>query len=201
MPLVATMSTDTDSSHKTPGEMVREARKSLGLSLADVAAMTRVPKTMLKHLESDRYDEYSAEVFARGHLRNYAREVQLEPEIVLQAFDRYTGQLTTDTEGDEEGDETAIPAADDEDPFWDVDVAAIQRRVQPAHLVAVGLVLVALFVIFGMLTGSRATAQDPNEFPDSSAATSSEDWEMEEETEKSKWLLEKQNSGSESSDP
>lgn len=192
------MSSDTDSSQKTPGEMVREARKSLGLSLADVAAMTRIPKTMLKHLESDRYDEYSAEVFARGHLRNYAREVQLEPEIVLQAFDRYTGQLTSEPEADEEADDP-IPAANDDDPFWDVDVGAIQRRVQPAHLVAVGLVLVALFVVFGMLTGNRATAQKPNEFPDSAATTTSEDWEMEKETEKSKWLLEKQNNGSESS--
>ncbi|MFB6373483.1 MAG: helix-turn-helix domain-containing protein [Bradymonadaceae bacterium] len=178
--------------------MVREARKSLGLSLADVAAMTRIPKTMLKHLESDRYDEYSAEVFARGHLRNYAREVQLEPEIVLQAFDRYTGKLTSDPEVDEQADESIPPSNADEAPFWDVDIGAIQRHVQPAHLVAVGLVLVALFVVFGMLTGSRATAQKPNEFPEA-AATTSDDWEMEKETEKSKWLLEKQNSGAESS--
>ena len=192
------MSSDTDGSQKTPGEMVREARKSLGLSLADVAAMTRIPKTMLKHLESDRYDEYSAEVFARGHLRNYAREVQLEPEIILQAFDRYTGRLTSTPEVDEEVDE-AIPAStSDGDPFWDIDIDAIQRRVQPAHLVAVGLVLVALFVVFGMLTGSRATAQDPNEFPESSAATTSDDWEMEKETEKSKWLLEQQGGSEES---
>ena len=194
------MSSNTDGSQKTPGAMVREARKSLGLSLADVAALTRIPKTMLKHLESERYDEYSAEVFARGHLRNYAREVQLEPEIILQAFDRYTGRLTSEPEGDEETDEVIPTATSDGDPFWEIDVDAIQRRVQPAHLVAVGLVLVALFVVFGMLTGSRATAQDPTEFPESSAATTSDDWEMEKETEKSKWLLEQQGGADQTGD-
>ncbi len=192
------MSTDTDdSSQKTPGEMVREARKSLGLSLADVAAMTRVPKAMLKHLESDRYDEYSADVFARGHLRNYAREVQLDPEIVLQAFDRYTGRSSPEPEREEEFEEPVAPESTDE-PFWEMDFAAIQRRVQPAHLVAVGLVLVALFVVFGMLTGSRATAEGPNEFPEESGAAT-DDWEMEKDTEKSRWLLNQQDDGSESS--
>jgi cytoskeletal protein RodZ len=193
------MSTDSDDSKKTPGEMVREARKSLGLSLADVAAMTRVPKTMLKHLESDRYDEYSADVFARGHLRNYAREVQLEPEIVLQAFDRYTGRRSPETEHEPESDEPA-ESSPSRDPFWNVDLSAIQRRVQPAHLVAVGLVLVALFVVFGMLSGSRATAQDPSEFPEESGAAT-DDWkEMEKGAEKSRWLLNQKNADSESAD-
>lgn len=193
------MSTDSDDSQKTPGEMVREARKSLGLSLADVAAMTRVPKTMLKHLESDRYDEYSADVFARGHLRNYAREVQLDPELVLQAFDRYTGRRSPKAEHDQESEEST-ESAPGQNPFWSVDFAAIQRQVQPAHLVAVGLVLVALFVVFGMLTGSRATAQDPNEFPEESGAATDEWQEMEKGAEKSRWLLNQKNTDSDSAD-
>jgi cytoskeletal protein RodZ len=193
------MSTDSDDSKKTPGEMVREARKSLGLSLADVAAMTRVPKAMLKHLESDRYDEYSADVFARGHLRNYAREVQLEPEIVLQAFDRYTGRRSPKAEHDQEAEDSAESASGQE-PFWNVDFVAIQRQVQPAHLVAAGLVLVALFVVFGMLTGSRATAQDPTEFPEESGAVT-DDWqEMEQGAEKSRWLLNQKDAEEESAD-
>lgn len=193
------MSTDSDDSKKTPGEMVREARKSMGLSLADVAAMTRVPKAMLKHLESDRYDEYSADVFARGHLRNYAREVQLEPEIVLQAFDRYTGRRSPKAEHDQESEDSSESASGQE-PFWNIDFVAIQRQVQPAHLVAVGLVLVALFVVFGMLTGSRATAQDPTEFPEESGAVT-DDWqEMEQGAEKSRWLLNQKDAEEESAD-
>lgn len=186
------MPKETENSKETPGEMVREARKSLGLSLADVAAMTRIPKTMLKHLESDRYDEYSAEVFARGHLRNYAREVQLEPEIVLRAFDRYTGVLSTTAEFDELSDEEPdVSSGDSEDEaFLDLDVQEFSRRVQPAHIVAVGLVLVALFVVFGVLSGKPATAQKPSEFEEEATETSSEEVELDEESEKSRWLLE-----------
>ena len=188
------MSSHTDSSQKTPGEMVRQARKSLGLSLADVAAMTRIPKTMLKHLESDRYDEYSAEVFARGHLRAYAREVQLEPEIVLQAFDRHTGRLSPEPESRESSRESISSADSDEENFWDrFDLDQIRQTVQPAHIAAALLVIVGLFVVFGVLTGKRATAQKSNEFPESSGAAT-KDWEMEEDSEKSRWLLEQRSS-------
>jgi cytoskeletal protein RodZ len=173
--------------------MIREARKSLGLSLADVAAMTRIPKTMLRHLEADRYDEYSAEVFARGHLRNYAREVQLEPEVVLQAFDRHTGKLSGAPEqADSSPDErVAASGGSGEEPWWDIEWGDVTKHVQATHMVAVVLVLAALFVVFGVLTGNRATAGDPNEFPETSGAAQG-DWEMEEETEKSRWLLDQQ---------
>ena len=39
----------------TAGQMLRQARERLGLSLADVAAVTRVPRNMLEHLE--RHDD------------------------------------------------------------------------------------------------------------------------------------------------
>lgn len=176
--------------------MVHEARKALGLSLADVAAMTRIPKTMLKHLESDRYDEYSAEVFARGHLRNYAREVDLEPEVVLQAFDRHTGRR-----GPEDVSEDAVArGGGGGEVSFDFDFGSLRETVQPSHLVAVGLVLVALFVVFGVLTGKRATAQDPNQFPETQNATTQGDWELEEESDKSRWLLDQPSTGEESGD-
>ena len=187
------MPSDTENKKKTPGAMIREARKSLGLSLADVAAMTRIPKTMLRHLEADRYDEYSAEVFARGHLRNYAREVQLEPEVVLQAFDRHTGKLSSSPERSERSVEERVAAGGaDEEPWWEIEWGQMTQQVQATHMVAVVLVLAALFVVFGVLTGNRATAGDPSEFPETSGAAAQGDWEMEEETEKSRWLLDQQ---------
>lgn len=182
---------------RSAGRMVREARKSLGLSLADVAAMTRIPKPMLQHLEADRFDEYSAPVFARGHLRNYAREVDLEPEIVLQAFDRQTGRSggrvdetvaeadAPDRSGDQD-DNSQIPWS-----FADLEIDEWRDVLEPTYLVVAGLVVVGLFVVFGMLSGKRATAQNANQFAEEPSETSKENWELEEETEKSRWLLEK----------
>lgn len=185
------MGDESREAEKSPGEMVREARRSLGLSLADVAAMTRIPKAMLRHLEEDRYDEYSAEVFARGHLRNYAREVQLEPEQVLKAFDRRTGRLGETSSNDvAESSETGGMA---KEAALELDLQSIRRRIRPAHLVAAGLGVVALIFLFSLLGGSQATAQDPNEFPetDEAGAATSTDLGSEEETDKSRWLLEK----------
>lgn len=177
--------------------MLCEARESLGLSVADVAAMTRIPKAMLKHLESDRYDEYSAEVFARGHLRNYAREVQLEPELVLKAFDRHRGRLdeTPNLREELEQDHETSTEPDDSqerDSTWfDVKLDEVTNHVQPAHLVAVGLVVAALFVVFGILAfnGQRATAQKTTDFPEG-AGTATDDWEPKDESKESRWLLE-----------
>lgn len=184
------MADESKEAEKSPGEMVREARKSLGLSLADVAAMTRIPKAMLRHLEEDRYDEYSAEVFARGHLRNYAREVQLEPEMVLKSFDRRTGRLgdSSSRESAESSDAGGVAT----DAALDLDLQSIRQRVRPAHLVAAGLGIVALIFLFSLLGGSQATAQDPNEFrADESGAATAPDLGAEEETEKTRWLIEK----------
>lgn len=197
------MSSQSDASNspsegtRSAGQMVREARKSLGLSLADVAAMTRIPKPMLQHLEADRFDEYSAPVFARGHLRNYAREVDLEPEVVLQAFDRQTGRNRGDVEqnnGESEASaRTQNDGGDSQVPwsFSDLGMDEWRDALEPTYLVVAGLVVVGVFVVFGMLSGKRATAQGSNEFADEPSETSKESWELEEETEKSRWLLEK----------
>jgi len=198
------MSTETEDSSKSPGEMLREARKSLGLSMADVAAMTRIPKAMLKHLESDRFEEYSAEVFVRGHLRNYAREVELEPEAVLQAFDRRMGTIGENVEVDEESSpeeesepEEAESLGVEKDDLFDLDVEAIREHVRPAHLVAVTLVVVALFVVFGVLTQQRATAQKNTDFRESSGSAS-ESWESEEKSRETRWRLQRSAEGAES---
>lgn len=179
--------------------MLCDARNSLGLSVADVAAMTRIPKAMLKHLEADRYDEYAAEVFVRGHLRNYAREVQLEPELILKAFDRHTGNLKKTPELEEELDTDAEEESEAVEPladgtWFDWDVDRVRKHVQPAHLVAVGLVLVALFVVFGVLTGQRATAQKDTDFSESSGAAA-DGWQPDEETRESRWELDQSPDG------
>ncbi len=195
------MSTDSETTQETPGTIVREARESLGLSVADIAAMTRIPKTMLEHLEADRYEEYPAEVFARGHLRNYAREVDLEPELVLQTFERHTGEGETETvesgeaETREDRDESHDHEAslDSGGPIDRVEWSQLWDRVQPSHLFAAILILAGLFGIFSLTGENRATAQDSNEFPDSER-TAEQNWNdsLDQRADKSQWLIKNQ---------
>lgn len=179
----------SEAAAKTPGTILREARESASLTLTDVAAMTRIPRTMLAHLEKDRFDEYSAEVFARGHLRNYARELRLDPETVIGAYERYTGKFREDVDLDDPVDAVAPRAARalrKRESALSFDLSGLAGGVRPTHIVAIGLVLVFLFVIVNFLTGSRATAKDPAQFP----AADEQDWELEQTVEETRWALE-----------
>lgn len=181
----------------TPGSMLREARESKSLSLSDMAAMTRIPKTMLSHLESDRFEEYEAEVFIRGHLRNYARELHLDPEAILHAYERVVGKLHN-TPKVEERKRISLRSREPETSGSEAPRkvssvsssgnvgAAIMQSIRPTHMVAVVLVIFGLLVMVSFLTSNRATAKDPATFPVTSDAV----WEIEQEVEQTRWLLE-----------
>jgi cytoskeletal protein RodZ len=175
---------------KSPGAILKHARTSLGLSLGEVAAMTRIPRTMLTHLEGDRFDEYSAEVFVRGHIRSYARELKLDPEKIIQAFERHTGNYSASLVDGVQGGEGArksISKAKKQVAGFGSQMSTITRKVRAAHVVAIALVLVFLFFVVNLIAGGQsATAKDPAQFP---TATET-DWEVEQAAQETRWALE-----------
>ena len=184
---------------KSPGTLLREAREERGLTLDDVAAMTRVPKPMLKHLERDRFEEYEADVFARGHLRNYAQELRLDVDDVIQAYERHTGRqkaadtahASTDrgTDGSGRGADSAASDSDDGLRIGSGGMAAVIGAfsgIRRTHVIAVVLGLVGLFVVFAYLGNSSVTAQDAAEYEEGEMS----DWELEQDVEETRWLLE-----------
>jgi cytoskeleton protein RodZ len=78
------------SSTQTAGAQLAQTRKERGLSVADVAAKLRIGSRQIEALEADDFDRLPGHTIARGFVRNYARFLQLDPEIVLKAFDKQT---------------------------------------------------------------------------------------------------------------
>ncbi len=70
------------------GVFLKREREVRGVSLAEVAAITRVPEPSLRSIEEDRLDDLPGEVFVRGFLRAYARCIGLDPEEVVSRLDR-----------------------------------------------------------------------------------------------------------------
>lgn len=70
----------------TVGSLLRQNREDLGLTLRDLAAVTKIQSHMLQCLEEDRFDEFPAEVFCRGFLRSYARELNMDDEAIVEAY-------------------------------------------------------------------------------------------------------------------
>jgi cytoskeleton protein RodZ len=69
------------------GTTLAQARESAGLSLEEVAAATRIRRTLILGIENDDFSGCGGDFYARGHLRNIAVAVGLDPAPLLAEFD------------------------------------------------------------------------------------------------------------------
>ena len=83
---------------KTIGEVLRLARINQGLSLEELQRKTDIQLDMLEALESDDFDKLPSPFYARSFLRKYAWAVELDENIVLDAYD--SGSMITYEEVD-----------------------------------------------------------------------------------------------------
>jgi cytoskeletal protein RodZ len=120
-----------ESTSRTAGEMLRAARQVRGISLAEVAAITRVSEAQLAALENDDYDKLSGALYARSFLRSYALAVGAPVDEVLDHYDRQTG---------------AAPRADTSAATWqeEVQIRRVGRSGAVLWLRAIGLIILAL---------------------------------------------------------
>lgn len=82
-------------SEPTVGALLRAARRQRGLSLAEVATVLRIPVRQLQSLESEELKAFTAEVYARGVFRAYARYVGIAVPEVEHAFARAVASART----------------------------------------------------------------------------------------------------------
>ncbi len=68
------------------GTMLREARERRGLDLDQLALLLKVPVRKLVALEADRHEELPGTAFVRGLATALARQLELDPAMVLAAL-------------------------------------------------------------------------------------------------------------------
>lgn len=153
---------------KTPGEILKRAREEHGWSVKEAAIATCISKIHIQHLENNRFDEFQ-EVFARGFIRNYARELGCDPYSVIRAFDRMRA-------------EEATYIAQEKTVSYE------PQMLKKTHFqIALAIVfLLSVIVAVGLVASSRAVAEDPASFE----KPKSENLEIGEEMRKTRWLLE-----------
>jgi cytoskeleton protein RodZ len=74
-----------------PGQGLAAARAVRGLSTSDVAGAINLRETVVKAIEQDDFTLCGGDVYARGHIRAYARQVGLDAAPLLAAYSRRTG--------------------------------------------------------------------------------------------------------------
>lgn len=67
--------------------MLKHEREAQGMTLSELAKVTRISETALENIENNRFEAFDAQVFVRGFLRNYARQLSIPAEKIIQAYD------------------------------------------------------------------------------------------------------------------
>ena len=72
------------------GDSLKQARKSKKMEVEDVAQQLYINPSIITHLEEENYGQIGAEVFIKGHLKNYAQLMDLPVEKILAALSEET---------------------------------------------------------------------------------------------------------------
>lgn len=83
----------------TPGKMLAQARKKMGLSELDVAERLNFRKALVGEIEQDIFDTSLPSTFNRGYLKNYAKLVNLPESEVLASYEALNLDTTQDKQG------------------------------------------------------------------------------------------------------
>src|SRR5688500_13544525 len=74
------------------GATLAAARQRAGLSLADVAARTRVRASVIEAMERDDFTGCGGDFYARGHIRAVAKAVGVDPVPLVAEYDESAGR-------------------------------------------------------------------------------------------------------------
>ncbi len=143
------------SGEETVGEILFSARMKSGVTRERISEVTRIPEEALKYLETDNFDMLPARVYVRGFLRNFAGELGLDVEHILEKYEVQTGQ-THKSKGD----------------FWEIKEKVIEEKKSsvniPKNLIlfVVGIIVVIIIVVLALRSEKDPEAVPPDAIPD-----------------------------------
>jgi cytoskeleton protein RodZ len=71
----------------TLGSTIRDAREAARISLESLSDSTSIRMGLLTEMENHNFSHCGGDTYARGHLRNIAKRIGLNPQILLDLYD------------------------------------------------------------------------------------------------------------------
>jgi transcriptional regulator with XRE-family HTH domain len=71
---------------QTIGQKLRATREARKATLSQAAEATRIKSTQLEMMETDKFDQLGAVIYAKGFLRLYGEFLGLDPEALVRAY-------------------------------------------------------------------------------------------------------------------
>jgi cytoskeletal protein RodZ len=81
------------------GDLLRESREQLGLTLDQIETSTHIKRSFLQALEEEEFGGLPNHVAARGFVRNYASALKLDADYVLDVFEQASGHAPAGRRG------------------------------------------------------------------------------------------------------
>ena len=81
----------------TPGGLLKAARELRGWEQSTVAEKMRLSLQTIIDIESDDYARFSAEIYLRGHIRNYARLLDVDAKMIFECYESMGFEFDTDS--------------------------------------------------------------------------------------------------------
>ena len=76
---------------KTLGERLQDIRNKSGVSIEEIAKVTKVNKKYLEYIEADNYDGLPSDVYVKGFLRSYSNFLGIDAKDVLKIYKKERG--------------------------------------------------------------------------------------------------------------
>lgn len=136
----------------TVAEQLRSAREAMGLTVHQVAEITKIRTDHIRALESAEYETFVAPVYIRGFVRTYARLVHLDPQTLIRELEaelQQTGQFQ----------EPANPLG--ERTLLDLIMLQLSKVNWRVALPSLGVALAVLLVILGYRAWMHHRTRDP----------------------------------------
>ena len=128
------------------GQTLAAAREKAGLTVEQVAAATRIRRTLVMDIERDDFASSGGDFYARGHIRTIAQKVGVDPPPLLAEFDAARP-------------EAAPPRASD---VFESETAARPERRGPNWSAAMA-VAVAVVLVYGVVQVVTRDSPTPTE--------------------------------------
>ena len=77
----------------TLGTEIRAARERAGLTIANVAEITRIRETLIRQIEADDFSSCGGNAYARGHIRTISKVVAINADELISKFAELTGDF------------------------------------------------------------------------------------------------------------
>ena len=138
---------------RTVAEQLRTAREAKGLTVYQVAEITKIKTDHVRALEEGNYEAFSAPVYIRGFVRTYANLLKLDVPALMEALDGELGRAQKFHE----------PLALSNEPRGVLDVAMLQlSKVNwRVALPSLGVALMLLALVLAYRVWRAQQSKDP----------------------------------------